>query len=215
MLYVGCFLLWANIDLYVLSYFHQFSPEISIGFIYLVDLLLEAANCTGFNLGTYMLNGLRLPVKVVLLIGTGLSITGVYAASFTTNLAPYLSFYALLNGMGSGTTYFIPLICGWEYFPERKGLITGVVLSAFGFGSFVFGIISSMLCNPDSLDPKIEDAEQGITYFGPEVANRVPFMFRSIVKIWAVQVLIALLLITRKPRERVLAAEADRLANQA
>jgi MFS transporter, OFA family, oxalate/formate antiporter len=162
-----------------------------------------------------LLNGLRLPIKVVLLIGTGSALTGVYTSSFTTNLAPYLSLYTLLNGLGSGILYFLPLVCGWEYFPERKGLITGIVLSSYGFGSFIFGIVSTMLCNPDSLDPTIEDSEQGITYFGPEVSNRVPYMIRSLVYIWAVHVLIALLLISRKPRARVLAAEANRVANQA
>jgi hypothetical protein len=42
MLYLGCFYLWGNIDVYVLSYFHEFNPNLSVGFIFIVDTLLIA-----------------------------------------------------------------------------------------------------------------------------------------------------------------------------
>ena len=60
MFYLGCFFLWGNIDVYVLSYFYQFNPQIDLGFIFIVDTLLIAANSTGYNIGTFLLNRLRL-----------------------------------------------------------------------------------------------------------------------------------------------------------
>ena len=32
----------------------------------------------------------------------------------------------------------VPLVCGWEYFPERKGLVSGMIEAAFGIGAFSF-----------------------------------------------------------------------------
>ena len=43
-----------------------------------------------------------------------------------------------MNGLGCGMAYFVALICCWEYFPKRKGLVTGVILGGYGFGSFIF-----------------------------------------------------------------------------
>ena len=49
-------------------------------------------------------------------------------------------------------------------------MMTGIVLCGFGLGSFMFGLISSALVNPDGIDP-----DKTGTY-PPEVANNVPFL---------------------------------------
>lgn len=48
MLYLGCFFLWGNISIYVLSYFHEESPSASYDFIFLVDSMLVLSNCMGY-----------------------------------------------------------------------------------------------------------------------------------------------------------------------
>ena len=48
MLYLGCFFLWGNIDIYVLSYFHYYKPDASYDFIFLVDSMLILANWGGY-----------------------------------------------------------------------------------------------------------------------------------------------------------------------
>jgi len=106
-----------------------------------------------------------------------------------------------MNGIGCGTCYMVPLICAWEYFPEKKGLMTGIIIGAYGFGSFFFSLLSTKLVNPNKENPTIEDGD--ISFFAPDVANRVPFMIRTLSYIWIVLVFIAVLLITRKPKERV------------
>ena len=44
--------------------------------------------------------------------------------------------------------YFVALICAWEWYPDRKGLVTGLTLGGYGFGSFIFAQISTKLVNP-------------------------------------------------------------------
>ena len=99
--------------------------------------------------------------------------------------------------------YMIPLICGWEWFPTRKGLVTGCILGGYGFGSFIFSQISTKIVNPDGLDPTISDPNNpDITFYGDEVADRVPLMIRTLVYIWACLAFIGFLLIFRKPQDQ-------------
>jgi hypothetical protein len=42
------------------------------------------------------------------------------------------------------------IICGWEYFPNNRGFVNGMIVGGFGFGSFFFGFISTALINPDN-----------------------------------------------------------------
>lgn len=143
MMYLGCFFLWGNISIYVLSYFYQFNNDLSLGFVFSVDMFLVGFQCIGYNIGTYLFNKLRLPVKLLIFLGCALALAGVYFSSFTKSLLPFFSLYCLLNGIGCGIGYLIPLVCSWEYFPEKKGLVTGIVLGCYGFGSFIFSEIST------------------------------------------------------------------------
>jgi OFA family oxalate/formate antiporter-like MFS transporter len=155
MLYLGSFFLWGNIDIYVLSYFHQFNPNLSLGFIFLVDLFLVGANCIGYNIGTLLLSKYRWHPKLIILIAGSTALIGVFASSFTKSLPPYLALYTLMNGLGSGTCYVVPMVCGWEYFPNKKGMVNGIIIGAFGFSSFFFSLLSTKLVNPNSEAPDI------------------------------------------------------------
>ena len=111
---------------------------------------------------------------------------------------PFVSLYCILNGLGCGMCYLVPLISCWEWYPERKGTISGLVLGGYGFGSFIFANVSTWLVNPQNETTTIYDAENDVTYFGESVANRVPRMIQTLAGIWLCFALIAILLITRK-----------------
>ena len=72
---------------------------------------------------------------------------------------------------GAGICYFPPLICGWEWFPNQKGIVTGVVLGAFGFAAFVYLFVALAVMNPDNEDPiKLPN---GHLIYSKEIASRV------------------------------------------
>lgn len=206
MLFLGCFYLWGNICVYVLSYFYEFNPDIDLGFIFIVDTLLIVANTCGYNIGTFLLNKLRLDPRIVVGFGGSFALVGVFCSSFTKSLGPYLTLYTGMNGIGCGTCYMVPLVCAWEYFPHKKGLMTGLIIGAYGFGSFGFSLLSTHLVNPTGANPTIEDGD--LTFYDSTVADRVPNMIRTLVYIWMGLVAVAVCLINRKPKERVDAALA-------
>lgn len=75
----------------------------------------------------------------------------------------------------------MPIYNSWRYFPENKGLVGGIVLAGFGFGSFVFNFVSTAIVNPRHEEP---DPVTGL--FPMDVAENVPKMIRILCICWAV-----------------------------
>jgi hypothetical protein len=47
-LFNGCFFLWANISLYIVSYMHQFDPNVGQGATFYVDVALTVLCVVGY-----------------------------------------------------------------------------------------------------------------------------------------------------------------------
>ena len=73
----------------------------------------------------------------------------------------------VLYGLGIGMGYYPILKTTWKYFPEKKGFLTGLILSVFGLCPFIFTSIADAVMNPDGVNTK----EGGI--FGPEIAIKM------------------------------------------
>jgi hypothetical protein len=43
------------------------------------------------------------------------------------------------------------MMCAWEFFPENRGLVSGIIVAGFGFGSSITGKMSTMIVNPNNL----------------------------------------------------------------
>ena len=104
-------------------------------------------------------------------------LTALYLASICTSWASFVFFYSFLFPLGMGLCYWPPIICSWEWFPERKGLMTGLIVGAFGFGAFFFGFITKAIANPNNLKPPNDFDEPPPHFYPVEVAERVPQMF--------------------------------------
>jgi len=59
----------------------------------------------------------------------------------------------------------------WRHYPNKKGLITGVLLAGFGSSSSIFNLIADRLINP-FLEKPLEN-----NIYSKEIANKVPLYF--------------------------------------
>jgi hypothetical protein len=87
----------------------------------------------------------------------------------------FVFYHACGFPLGIGILYYIPLNSGWEFSPNNRGLVSGLIIARFGFGAFIFGFITTAIVNPDNvkvIDPKSKDPNAG--YYPKEVADRVP-----------------------------------------
>ncbi|GAB6053398.1 OFA family MFS transporter [Magnetospira thiophila] len=67
-----------------------------------------------------------------LLLGGGYALTGVLGA---TEFWTVLLGIGVIGGAGIGLGYVVPIAVGMRWFPDRKGLITGLAVAGFGFGA--------------------------------------------------------------------------------
>jgi len=69
-----------------------------------------------------------------LLLGLGYLFAGLAGTSFTTILLGV----GLLGGAGIGLAYVCPIAVCVKWFPDKKGLITGLAVAGFGFGALIW-----------------------------------------------------------------------------
>lgn len=84
------------------------------------------------------------PQKVTILGGLLLGLGLILASRAATILQVYL-FYGLVGGTGLGFAYIPPLATCNKWFPDKKGLISGIVVAGMGLGSLVFTPIGQEL----------------------------------------------------------------------
>ncbi|MBU2511336.1 OFA family MFS transporter [bacterium] len=72
-------------------------------------------------------------------IGGVLLGAGYILASFTgTSFIAMVIFIGVLGGAGIGMAYVCPIAACVKWFPDMKGLITGLAVAGFGAGAFIF-----------------------------------------------------------------------------
>lgn len=73
----------------------------------------------------------KLAIASGLLLGAGYVLGGLFGSSFWVQLIGI----GLLGGAGIGLGYVVPIAVGIKWFPDKKGLITGLAVAGFGFGA--------------------------------------------------------------------------------
>ncbi len=71
--------------------------------------------------------------------GVGVLLGGV--ALYIGNFWFLLIGYGVIAGIGNGLTYVVPIATLIRWFPDKRGLITGLAVMGFGFGAFFIGMI--------------------------------------------------------------------------
>lgn len=84
------------------------------------------------------------PTKTAL-IGAALLTVGLAISSFADTLPMLYIGYGVLGGAGVGFIYGVPIATCVKWYPDRKGLISGLVIAGFGLGSIIFAPICTAL----------------------------------------------------------------------
>jgi MFS transporter, OFA family, oxalate/formate antiporter len=77
----------------------------------------------------------KLAIAGGLVLGAGYLIAGLLGG---TSFWPVFIFVGVVGGSGIGLAYVVPIAVGMRWFPDKKGLITGLAVAGFGFGATIW-----------------------------------------------------------------------------
>ena len=84
--------------------------------------------------------------RIVAVTGGLLYGLGVFLASFSAGKLWWLYLtYGVIGGMGLGFAYIVPVAVLVKWFPDRRGLLTGVAVGGFGAGALVTAPVATYL----------------------------------------------------------------------
>ena len=128
-----------------------------------------------------------------------------------TNLAGITFSYGILGGSGANMIMVPTLLIPVTWFPEHKGKVIGLITSGYGFSSFVFSPLQTLMINPSNIPPVKEgNANSSSSYFeSEEVLENLPSAFLYLGAIYAAFFSVGILLTVEKPRGNKAADEPN------
>ncbi|TNN20922.1 Oxalate:formate antiporter isoform 3 [Schistosoma japonicum] len=186
LLFQGCLSVLGGVLLHLtFGYFYTISNMIP----YIMDYLRTYVNpnlsdkdaiwlsalgfCTqGFSMPAGGLVAKKLGFRIVVATSCIFLSGSVFATYFTiqkTFIGVVIT-YSLTMGIGMGFAYSVVFAIATTWFPEKRGLIVGIIVSGFGLGALVFSPIQTALINPTNI--KVDNVTRHFT--DVELLGRVP-----------------------------------------
>ena len=83
--------------------------------------------------------------RICAVIGATLVGLGFILASFTSSLSFLYVAFGFVVGAGNGFGYATPIPVGSKWFPDKRGLVVGLMVAGYGGGSAIFGPVATAL----------------------------------------------------------------------
>jgi len=84
----------------------------------------------------------KLAIASGIVLGLGYFLAGIFGAE---NFITTFIFVGIIGGSGIGLGYVVPIAVGMRWFPDKKGLITGLAVAGFGFGATLWMALADKL----------------------------------------------------------------------
>ena len=86
----------------------------------------------------------------------------MYFASYSQSFSNFALIFGFGNGIVLGIIYILPIGHCYQYFPNRKGVISFIIIAASGVGTLVFSYLLLEIMNPSNLS--LEEAGKNLYY---------------------------------------------------
>jgi OFA family oxalate/formate antiporter-like MFS transporter len=113
-----------------------------------------ATSLAGFGLFVQVggrLQDKRGPRQIAMLSGVVYALGYVISSQYTDNIAMMYAGYAVI-GVGVGLGYSCALSCCVKWFPDKRGLVSGLSVAGFGAGTFIFAQVGQWIIDNGSTE---------------------------------------------------------------
>ncbi len=136
---LGAVYAWSVFRTPLVKAFHWSISQVTLTFTISIFVL----GVTAFFGGLWLNKSGPRPVALTAGVLYGL---GVFLACFSANKLWWLYFsYGIIGGTGLGFGYIVPVAVLLKWFPDKRGLITGIAVGGFGAGALVTAPIAQRL----------------------------------------------------------------------
>jgi MFS transporter, OFA family, oxalate/formate antiporter len=136
---LGSIYAWSVFRIPLARQFHWTNAQVTLTFTISIFVMGLAAFCGGLWLN-------RSGPRIVAMSGGLLYGLGIFLASFSANKLWWLYLtYGVMGGIGLGFGYIVPVAVLVKWFPDRRGLITGIAVGGFGGGALLTAPIATHL----------------------------------------------------------------------
>ncbi|XP_042208838.1 uncharacterized MFS-type transporter YhjX-like isoform X2 [Homarus americanus] len=184
---------FGNMMTYMVSYMHErVSPYVNYGNFIWVNSITTASQ------GLFMVCGglleRKIGPKLTCFVGCSVLSAGILLTHYTIEVSLFtvILTYGLLSGLGISLTYVTPLACGMQWYPEKKGLINGLIVAGFGLGALGSTNLQTLYLNPDNKPP-----EANGYFVDTGILDRVPSVFIVLALVFLVMQYVGCLLISK------------------
>ena len=131
MVFTGLIYAWSVFVIPLEAEFGWTRPQTSLTFS-----ISMGAFCMGGMLGGILIK--RYASRVLMCMAAFFVLAGFFLASGIDTLAGLYVCYGLLCGFGVGLCYNLVMNATLKWFPDKQGLLSGMLLMGFGFGGSIF-----------------------------------------------------------------------------
>ena len=143
LLFAGFIYAWSVISKSIAAYFTDWTTaQLSMTFTLVMAFFCIGGMIAGFTAKKIKAKWYMFFAAILLLAGF------LIAGNANTLAAMYLGF-GVIGGIGVGFLYNAVLSTMSAWFPDKQGLISGILLMGFGFGSFFIGKVYAMVTPSD------------------------------------------------------------------
>jgi OFA family oxalate/formate antiporter-like MFS transporter len=136
---LGAVYAWSVFRVPLAKQFHWTISQVTLTFTIAIMVLGFASFFGGLWLK-------RVGPRVVAMTGGALYGGGVFLASFSNHGLWWLYLtYGVIGGIGLGFGYIVPISVLVKWFPDRRGLMTGIAVGGFGAGALVTAPVATRL----------------------------------------------------------------------
>jgi len=136
---LGAVYAWSVFVNPLVKQFHWSKPDVTLTFTICIFVLGVSAFFGGLWLN-------KKGPRVVALTGGFLYGLGLFLASFSADKLWWLYLtYGLIGGIGLGFGYIVPVAVLVKWFPDKRGVITGLAVGGFGAGALVTAPVATKL----------------------------------------------------------------------